>query len=128
MIRKFVAEDQMALYRLWETEGSRFGYAPLSESKFRQVLLEHPEFSAEFTFVMEEDGCICGFINGCPGRQAADIGYISCLLLESRVGTVENTTLLVGVLEEEFRKAGKKPVAAQRLFKSNRYIPAFFFL
>lgn len=108
MIRKFVAEDQMALHRLWETEGSRFGYAPLSESKFRRVLLEHPEFSAEFTFVMEEDGRICGFINGCAGSQNADTGYVSCLLLESRVDTADNTALLVGELEDEFRKAGKK--------------------
>lgn len=111
MIRKFVAGDEMALYRLWEMEGPRFGYAPLSESRFRRVLLEHPDFSAAFTFVLEENGRICGFINGCAGTQTTDTGYISCLLLESQVDTVENTTLLVCVLEDEFRKAGKKHCA-----------------
>ena len=108
MIRKFVTGDERALYRLWETEGPRFGYAALTESKFRKIFLEHPDFSAEFTFVVEEDGHICGFVNGCAGAPDTETGYISCLLLESQVDTVDNTTQLVCALEDEFRKAGKK--------------------
>lgn len=108
MIRKFVTGDERALYRLWETEGPRFGYAALTESKFREIFLEHPDFSAEFTFVVEEDGHICGFVNGCAGAPDTETGYIGCLLLESQVDTVDNTTHLVCVLEDEFRKAGKK--------------------
>ena len=108
MIRKFVTGDERALYCLWETEGPRFGYAALTESKFREIFLEHPDFSAEFTFVVEEDGHICGFVNGCAGAPDTETGYISCLLLESQVDTVDNTTQLVCALEDEFRKAGKK--------------------
>ena len=108
MIRKFVTGDESALYRLWETEGPRFGYAALTESKFRELFLEHPDFSAEFTFVVEEDGHICGFVNGCAGAPDTETGYIGCLLLESQVDTVDNTTQLVCTLEDEFRKAGKK--------------------
>ena len=108
MIRKFVTGDERALYRLWETEGPHFGYAALTESKFREIFLEHPDFSAEFTFVVEEDGHICGFVNGCAGAPDTETGYIGCLLLESQVDTVDNTTQLVCALEDEFRKAGKK--------------------
>ena len=108
MIRKFTSGDGPALYRLWKTEGCRFGYAPLSEQKFRELLLEHPNFSPDLTFVMEETGHICGFINGCAGGPNADTGYIGCLLLEEQADTEENTARLVRTLEDEFRKAHRK--------------------
>ena len=76
MIRKFVTGDERALYRLWETEGPRFGYAALTESKFRELFLEHPDFSAEFTFVVEEDGHICGFVNGCAGAPDTETDFL----------------------------------------------------
>ena len=108
MIRKFTSGDGPALYRLWKTEGCRFGYAPLSEQIFRELLLEHPDFFPDLTFVMEEAGHICGFINGCVGGPNADTGYIGCLLLKEQADTEENTALLVRALEDEFRKARRK--------------------
>ena len=111
MIRKYVAADEKHLYRLWNTEGPRFGYAPLTEGRFREILLDHPEFSPEFTLVLEEEGRICGFVNGCPGPQTAGTGYIGCLLLEAQADTAENTALLIRGIEEAFIKAGSNRCA-----------------
>ena len=111
MIRKFASGDGPSLYRLWEKEGPRMGYAPLSEQRFREILLEHPDFSPDLTFVMEDAGHICGFVNGCSGGPNADMGYMGCLLLEEQADTAENTAVLVGILEDEFRKAHRKSCA-----------------
>ena len=87
------------------------GYAPLSEDKFRKLLLEHPEFSPAYTFVLTKGNSICGFINGCAGDHIADgspKGYISCLILAEEEDTQENTALLLDALEAAFRAAGRK--------------------
>lgn len=110
MIRSYVPSDAPVLRRLWNTAGVRDGYAPLTEDKFRQLLTEHPEFSPEYTFVLEEAGHLLGFINGCAGDHIADgapLGYISCLILDDCVNTEENTILLLNALEAAFRKAGR---------------------
>lgn len=110
MIRSFSPGDAADLLRLWNTAGLRMGYAPLTEQKFRSLLLDHPEFSAAYTFVLEEGGSICGFVNGCAGDHIADgspKGYISCLILDADSDTPENTALLLNALEEAFRRAGR---------------------
>ena len=104
MIRTYTAGDASALLSVWNSAGSRFGYASLEDSEFRKIFLEHPEFSADLTFVLEENGCVCGFINGCPGDG---VGYITCLLLEQEADTEENVAALVSKLEEAFRNQGK---------------------
>lgn len=106
MIRNFDSGDGTLLYRLWKMEGGRFGYAPLSEAKFWEILLEHPAFSPEFTLVLEDKGHVRGFVSGCLEEQSGDIGYMGCLLLEEQTDTVENTALLIGALEDAFRKEG----------------------
>lgn len=108
MIRTYISEDAAALYRLWNEAGAEFGYAPLTEPEFRAILPEHPNFSEEFTFILEEMGNVRGFINGC-GREA--VGYISCLLLATEADTEENTALLIRTLEDAFRRAGKEKIA-----------------
>lgn len=108
MIRTYVSEDASALYRLWNEAGQGFGYAPLTEPEFREVLLEHPDFSGKFTFVLEESGRIRGYISGCAGDR---VGYISCLLLEGEADTEENTDSLIRALEEAFRQTGKGKTA-----------------
>lgn len=108
MIRNYNASDDAALLRLWNTAGVKAGYAPLQEAKFRRLLLAHPDFSPEYTFVLEEKGEISGFVNGCTGSHIprGDVrGYVSCLLLKEP-GT-ENTARLLQALEEAFRRAGR---------------------
>lgn len=104
MIRTFVLEDAPALHRVWNKAGVHFGYAPLTAPKFRELLLNHPAFSPEFTFVLEKAGCVRGFINGCAGADAK--GYITCLLLEPEADTEKNTAELTGALETAFREKG----------------------
>lgn len=111
MIRCYLPQDDNALLHLWNTAGTKMGYAPLTEDKFRALLLNHPEFSPAFTFVLEKAGSVRGFINGCAGDHIADgspTGYISCLILEADESTAENTALLLDALENAFRKAGRR--------------------
>lgn len=105
MIRGYAMEDAPALHRIWNDAGSRFGYAPLGEAQFRKLLPDHPDFSPDYTFVMEEMGRVCGFISGCAGD--AQTGYISCVLLEQAQDTRENTGLLIRRLEDAFRESGR---------------------
>lgn len=110
MIRNYLPTDDHALLDLWNTAGVRTGYAPLSEGRFRQLLLEHPDFSPSFTFLLEEDGRCMGFVNGCTGAhlpRGDARGYVSCLILAENADTDENTTLLLNALEDAFRAAGR---------------------
>ena len=109
VIRSFLPADAAPLLHLWNTAGRRSGYAPLEDTKFRRLLLEHPDFCPEFTFVLEENGVLSGFINGCAGAHIADgspTGYISCLILTEEADTPQNTAALLHALEASFRKAG----------------------
>lgn len=110
MIRNYVPTDAAALLGLWNTAGAAMGYAPLQEEKFRKLLLDHPDFSSEFTFVLEENQEVLGFVNGCTGDHIprGDVrGYVSCLILKKEAETQENTLLLLNALEAAFRKAGR---------------------
>lgn len=110
MIRNYVPGDASTLLGLWNTAGAAMGYATLAESKFRKLLLEHPDFSTEFTFVLEEKGKVQGFVNGCTGDHIprGDVrGYVSCLILSPEAENDENTALLLDALEDAFRKAGR---------------------
>lgn len=110
MIRNYKTEDEAALYSLWNTAGVKQGFAPLSMEKFHQLLTGHPDFSPEFTFVMEKNNEICGFVNGCTGNHIpkGDVrGYFTCLILSAAEDTDENSRLLLEALEYAFRMAGK---------------------
>ena len=109
MIRRYIPADAAALLDLWNTAGAVMGYAPMEEGTFRKFLLEHPDFSSDFTFILEENQEILGFINGCTGGhnpQGEIRGYITCLILKKEAETTENTLCLLNALEEAFRKAG----------------------
>ena len=95
---------------LWNTAGAVMGYAPVPLEDFRRLLTRHPNFSPEYTFVLEEKGTLLGFVNGCTGAgiPKGDIrGYLSCLILAAEADSDENTALLLSALENAFRKAGK---------------------
>lgn len=110
MIRNYYDSDRPALFRLWNERAEALGYAPLTQTQFYALLPDHPDFSDEFTFVLEEDGAICGFVNGCTGAHIpkGDVrGYVSCLILSEKADTDSNTAALLLALEEAFRHAGK---------------------
>lgn len=110
MIRNYTSRDAAALLRLWNTAGGKAGYAPLNGEQFRYFLTEHPDFSPDFTFLLEENGEVLGFVNGCTGDHIpkGDVrGYVSCLLLEEKADTPQNTDLLLNALEDAFRRAGR---------------------
>ena len=84
MIRCYCPSDEEGLFTLWNTAGTKLGFAPLSLEKFRQLLTRHPHFSPDYTFVLEEGGAVLGFVNGCTGDDIpkGDVrGYVSCLIL-----------------------------------------------
>lgn len=114
MIRSYLPEDGDALYRLWNTAGARIGYAPQSREGLDALLLRHPFFMPEHTLVLEENGQVRGFVNGCTGEGVARgeyRGYLSCLLLEDAYDTAENTALLLSALESSYRQKGKTELA-----------------
>lgn len=111
MIRHFLPGDGPALHRLWNTAGCGMGYAPLNEEAFDRLLLKHPDFSPEYTFLLEKEGRALGFINGCTGAhipRGLERGYISCLILAPEADNQENTALLLSALEAAFRAAGRQ--------------------
>ena len=110
MIRNYFTSDAAALLRLWNTAGVNAAYAPLTAEKFDQLILKHPDFSSEFTFVLEENGEVWGFINGCTGDHIpkGDVrGYVSCLILDEKADSDKNAAMLLDALENAFRKAGR---------------------
>ena len=110
MIRNYCSSDAGALLEVWNTAGVKAGYAALDMEKFKKLLLEHKEFSPEYTFVLEENGEVLGFVNGCTGDHIprGDVrGYVSCLILKEEADNEENTAALMDALENAFRRAGR---------------------
>lgn len=110
MIRNYRQGDAAALLHIWNTAGVRDGFAPLDGADFDRILLCHPDFSPEFTFVLEEKGEILGFCNGCTGDhipKGRERGYVSCVLLADAADSDENAAALLDALENAFRKAGR---------------------
>lgn len=113
MIRRYQSSDAAALLAVWNTAGVRDGFAPLEEEDFHRLLLNNPDFSPEYTFVLEERGELLGFCNGCTGDhlpRGAQRGYLSCVLLSDRANTPENTSALLAALEAAFRESGRTGV------------------
>lgn len=114
------ARTRPEVLRLWNTAGAAAGYAPLDAGKLDELLLAHPAFCGESTFVLEEKGALRGFAAGCTGdtlAQGAVRGYVSCVLLDETCDTAENTALLLGAVEDSFRAKGKS-VARRYVFQS----------
>lgn len=113
MIRSYTSRDFEKLWRLWNTAGTDQGYAPLEPGRLKRLLTEHPYFSPDYAFVLEEEGSITGFVCGCVGEdlpQGDRRGYFSCLILKDQ--TRSHARQLLEALEEAFRRAGKTQVAA----------------
>ena len=111
MIRNYLPSDEHCLLELWNTAGLQLGFAPLKQEAFRRLLTGHPNFSPEYTFVLEEAGRVLGFVNGCTGADIlkGDVrGYVSCLILAPEADNGENTARLLEALEDAFRRAGRR--------------------
>ena len=81
-LRLYERADAPEVLRLWNTAGAAAGYAPLDAGKLDELLLAHPAFCGESTFVLEESGAILGFAAGCTGdtlAQGAVRGYVGAL-------------------------------------------------
>ena len=110
MIRTYLPTDEAAMLALWNTAGVHMGYASLTREQFRRLLTGHPNFSPEFTYLLEEGGALQGFVNGCTGEDIpkGDVrGYVSCLILAPGADSPENTCLLLSALEDAFRARGR---------------------
>lgn len=102
------------ILRLWNTAGARTGYAPQTEEGLGALMLRHPEFCPQHTFMLEDGGKVRGFVNGTTGDSLfrGDVrGYLSCVILEDEYNTLEATRLLITALEDSFRAAGKTEAA-----------------
>ena len=53
-LRLYERADAPEVLRLWNTVGAAAGYAPLDAGKLDELLLAHPAFCGESTFVLEE--------------------------------------------------------------------------
>ena len=106
MIRNYKDADGLSVLSLWNSAGAVFGYAPQDLDGLKKLILQHPDFSVFHSFVLEEDGAVCGFISGCTGdhlARGAERGYLSCLLLAEEYNDPEHTVLLLEALENSFR-------------------------
>ena len=122
MIRNYQNCDASSVLDLWNTAGVEFGYAPQDADGLNRLLLRHPDFSPEHTFVLEEGGKALGFINGTAPETAAfnnARGYVSCLLLDKGSDNEANTSMLIRALEDSFRAKGKS-VSAVTFFNPIR--------
>ena len=53
-LRLYDRADAPEILRLWNTAGAAAGYAPLNADTLDALLLAHPAFCGESTFVLEE--------------------------------------------------------------------------
>lgn len=103
MIRNYSTADRADVLRLWNSAGVKMGYAPLEAGQLDGLLLAHQSFMPELAFVLVENGIVCGFASGCVQQ---DRGFLSCIILDDPVDTLDNTALLVSALEDGLRTAG----------------------
>ena len=54
MIRNYLSGDVQSLLDIWNTAGTRDGFAPLDAEDFDRILLKNPDFSPDCTFALEE--------------------------------------------------------------------------
>ena len=114
MIRNYRTTDFSALAVLWNTAGTAQGYAPQTPEALAPLLAEHPYFSPDHAFVLEENGAVAGFVCGCTGDdlpQGGTRGYFTCLLLDRDHEDRDNAAALLAALEDSFRRAGKVQAA-----------------
>ncbi len=114
MIRRYLASDGKKLWELWNGSGVLLGYAPVTEAQFSRLLIGHPDFSPQLTFLLEEKGELLGFVSGCSGAglpQGAVRGYVTCLILKQDANTQTNALALLSVLEQELKSRGLRECA-----------------
>lgn len=114
MIRTYLPGDAGAIFEIWNRVGPAMGYAPLGRDALDRLFLNHPDFSPEHTFLLEEAGKILGFVSGCTGEhipKGNQRGYFTALMLCPPADTPENTAALLSCLEDSFRAAGRSVCA-----------------
>lgn len=132
-ILKFEDKYIPEVVALWKTHLSgQTQYKQLTEKEFEVKFLKDPSFSYDGTFVAVEDGKVIGFANGIvkkeflPGENHENTpGYLTMVIIDTAYRGKGYGSMLLGELEEFFRKRGKKK--SQSIFfnpiKLEWYIP-----
>ncbi len=113
-LRHYETRDAEEVLRLWNSAGAKIGYAPQNAEGLDRLLLKHKEFTCEHTFVLEENGKLCGFANGCTGDhipRGDERGYISCVITDEAHEAAEYPLMLLKALEDSFRAKGRSYAA-----------------
>lgn len=110
MIIPYQDRYRSGVIKLWNERAVQDGYKEMYEASFHEIFTANPYFSAENTFVLIQDGEVCGFANGCMGDDLPfgdKAGYMTCIVLADRAATDEHYDQLLHRLEQRFRYAGK---------------------
>ena len=108
-VRCYTRQDAAEVLRLWNDYGDQIGYAPQSMEGLDELMLSHPNFCPQHSFILENKDGIHGFITGTSGEElenGKDTGYFTCLLLDDEFDTDEATEIMLTRLEDSFRSAG----------------------
>jgi len=109
-IKLFNTEHLKLACALWNREGSKFHYKPLSEEQFMDTFVNHPYYDEACTFVAIEDGVVVGFAAGVTDDQLplGDVaGYITTVIMNEACAPTQWDEL-ISALEQRFVQLGKK--------------------
>lgn len=115
------AEDVIAL---WNREAVGDGYKELDGDSFSHIFTGNPYFDPLAAFVLLDGQSVAGFACGCTGDDLPlgdRAGYITCIVLDSRVASDVHYKRLLDGLEERFAGLGK--TQAEVLFFNPMQLP-----
>ncbi|MNO22509.1 putative acetyltransferase [compost metagenome] len=110
-IRPFSIEDHSAVVELWNREATKYDYKPFTEQEFQNTFIDHPYFDADCIWVGCNEKGIVGFAAGCSGDNLSlgDVaGYITSVIIDADVASLELYDAFLLLLEERFQQLGKK--------------------
>ncbi|ETT46040.1 GNAT family N-acetyltransferase [Paenibacillus odorifer] len=110
-IRSFSIEDHYAVVELWNREATKYDYKPFTEREFQDTFIDHPYFDADCIWVGCDEKGIVGFAAGCCGSDLplGDVaGYITSVIIDSHVASLELYDAFLLRLEKRFQELGKR--------------------
>lgn len=110
-IRSFSIEDHSAVVELWNREATKYDYKPFTEREFQDTFIDHPYFDADCIWVGCDEKGIVGFAAGCCGSDLplGDVaGYITSVIIDSHVASLELYDAFLLRLEKRFQELGKR--------------------
>ncbi|MNZ63738.1 putative acetyltransferase [compost metagenome] len=110
-IRPFSIEDHSAVVELWNREATKYDYKPFTEREFQDTFIDHPYYDSHCIWVGCNEKGIVGFAAGCSGDDLplGDVsGYITSVIIDADVASLELYDAFLLLLEERFQELGKK--------------------